>query len=146
LRKSAAATSHVKFQTETLPFFNESGVGDSWIAREVPPDGSPETHSDLHDVGVRLMRGKRQVGFISLPSDAHAELAVLAIREMRRETVQLPRDVKASGLLAARYQAFLSNRNTRLTQVIAERVADGDTQGSVLSLLIDQLRRGTKAA
>jgi hypothetical protein len=92
------------------------------------------------------MRGKRQVGFISLPSDAHAELAVLAIREMRRETVQLPRDVKASGLLAARYQAFLSNRNTRLTQVIAERVANGDTQGSVLSLLIDQLRRGTKAA
>lgn len=127
-------------------FFNEAGVGDSWIAREVSPDGSPESHSDMHDVGIRLMRGKRQVGFISLPSDAHAELAVLAIREMRRETVQLPRDVKASELLAARYQAFLSNRNTRLTQLIAERVADEDTQANVLSLLIDHLRRGTKAA
>ncbi len=39
-------------------FFNEAGVGDDWIAREVPSEGSPEFHSDMHDVGVRFVRGK----------------------------------------------------------------------------------------
>ncbi|MDH6147056.1 MULTISPECIES: hypothetical protein [Paraburkholderia] len=125
-------------------FFNESGVGDSWIARDVPPDGVPELHADMHDVGVRFMRGKQQIEFMHLPSEAHATLAVVAIREMRRETVQLPREQAPCTTLLGAYQSFLDRREQRLREAIAERVADEDVQMRVLSLLMDRVRRGAK--
>ena len=124
--------------------FNESGVGDSWIAKEVPPEGAPEIQVDLHDVGVRFMRGKKQVEFVGMPSETHAALAVLSIREMRRETVQLPRAEAPCDVLLRKYQTFLLKRDTRLREAIAERVADADVQDIVLSLLIEQVRRGAK--
>ncbi|MBK1683707.1 HsdM family class I SAM-dependent methyltransferase [Rhodoferax fermentans] len=126
-------------------FFNESSVGDSWIAREIPADGTPEMHSDLHDVGVRFMRGKKQIEFVGLPSEAHAALAVVAIQEMRRETVRLPRAEMPCATLLRDYQAFLNKRNQRLRDTIAERVADEDVQAVVFGLLVDQVRRGAKA-
>jgi methylase of polypeptide subunit release factors len=125
-------------------FFNESGVGDNWIAREVPADGVPEVQVDLHDVGVRFMRGKKQVEFVRMPSETHAALAVVAIREMRRETVQLPRAEASCVTLLRDYQSFLGKRDQRLRDAIAERVADVDVQEIVLSLLIEQVRRGAK--
>lgn len=126
-------------------FFNESSVGDGWIAREVPPEGVPELHVDLHDVGLRFMRGKKQVEFMNLPSEAHAALAVAAIREMRRETVQLPRAEMLCITLLRDYQAFLNKRNARLRDAIAERVADEDVQATVLELLLERVRRGARA-
>ncbi|MDP2418406.1 MAG: N-6 DNA methylase [Hydrogenophaga sp.] len=126
-------------------FFNESGVGDSWIAREVPADGAPEVHADLHDVGVRFMRGKKQTEFVRMPSESHAELAVVAIREMRRETVQLPRNDMSCVNLLRDYQAFLEKRDQRLRNAIAERVADEEIQSSVFGLLVDHVRKGAKA-
>ncbi len=126
-------------------FFNEAGVGDSWIAREVPTEGSPESHADLHDVGVRFMRGKKQLGFVSMPSEAHANLAVLAIQEMRRETVQLPRAELSCETLHRDYGAFLDKRDNRLRSAVAERVADEEVQANVVALLIDHVRSGAKA-
>ena len=126
-------------------FFNASGVGDSWIAREVPAEGAPEVHADLHDVGVRFMRGKKQIEFIGMPSEAHAALAVVAILEMRRETVQIPRAQMSCVTLLRDYQAFLEKRNQRLHGIIAERVADEEVQTSVFDLLVEQVRRGAKA-
>lgn len=127
-------------------FFNEAGVGDSWIAKEVPAEGAPGVHADLHDVGVRFTRGKKHIEFVSMPSEAHAVLAVVAIQELRRETVQLPRsDILCSSLLRD-YQAFLDNRGRRLRQVIAERVADEEVQATVYALLVEQVRRGARAA
>ncbi|HWR77292.1 MAG TPA: N-6 DNA methylase [Thiobacillus sp.] len=126
-------------------FFNESGVGDGWIAREVPPEGLPELHVDLHDVGLRFMRGKKQVEFMNLPSEAHAALAVAAIREMRRETVQLPRAEMLCITLLRDYQVFLNKRNARLRDAIAERVADDDVQATVFDLLLERVRRGARA-
>jgi methylase of polypeptide subunit release factors len=126
-------------------FFKQSGVGDSWIAREVPPEGVPELHVDMHDVGIRFMRGKKQIEFVSLPSEAHAALAVLAIQEMRRETVQLPRHEPPCVSLLNDYKTFLEKRDQRLREAIAERVADEDVQAVVLSLLIDKVRLGAKA-
>lgn len=126
-------------------FFLEAGVGDSWIAREVPAEGAPEVHADLHDVGVRFVRGKKQTEFVAMPSEAHAALAVLAIREMRRETVQLPRAEIACGSLRRNYQAFIDKRDQRIRDVVAERVADEDVQAAVFALLVEQVRRGAKA-
>ena len=126
-------------------FFNESGVGDRWIAREVPAEGLPEVHADLHDVGVRFMRGKKQIELVSLPSEAHAKLAAVAIREMRRETVQLPRDDMSCVTLLRDYQSFMDKRDLRLRNVISERVADEDIQAKVFSLLIEFVRQGAKA-
>ncbi len=126
-------------------FFRATTVGDNWIAREVPPEDAPQFHADLHDVGVRFMRGKKQTGFLSLPSEAHAALAVLAIREMRRETVQLPRDEVSCGTLLRDYQAFLDKRDERLHDAIAQRVADEEMQATVLSLLLERVRRGATA-
>jgi hypothetical protein len=126
-------------------FFNESGVGDSWIARDVPADGVPELHADMHDVGLRFMRGKKQIEFMHLPSETHAALAVVAIREMRRETVQLPREQTPCNALLRDYQSFLDRRDRRLREAIAQRVADEDVQTSVLSVLMDRVRRGAKA-
>ena len=126
-------------------FFNESGVGDNWIAREVQPDDNPHFHTDMHDVGIRFMRGQKQTGFVSLPSETHASLAILAIREMRRETVQLPRtEVQCVNLLRT-YQAFLDKRDARLREAIAQRVADNDVQATVLNLLLERVRRGATA-
>lgn len=126
-------------------FFNELGVGDNWIAREVPADGVPEVHADLHDVGVRFMRGRKQTEFVRMPSEAHAELAVVAIREMRRETVQLPRDGMSCVTLLRDYQSFMNKRDLRLRNVISERVADEGIQANVFSLLLEFVRRGAKA-
>lgn len=126
-------------------FFNESGVGDSWIAKEVPAEGAPEMHADLHDVGVRFSRGKKQTQFVSMPSEAHAALAVVAIREMRRETVQLPRSDMLCSSLLRDYQAFLDKRGKRLRQVIAERVADEEVQATIYALLVAHVRRGARA-
>lgn len=127
-------------------FFNESGVGDDWIAREVPSEGAPEFHADMHDVGVRFFRGKKHVEFMHLPSEAHAALAVLAIQEMRRETVQVPRSEIACATILRNYQAFINKRNALLRDVIAQRVADEDVQSTVLDLLLDRVRRGAKAS
>ena len=126
-------------------FFKQSGVGDSWIAREVPSEGTPELHADMHDVGIRFMRGKKQIDFVRLPSEAHAALAVVAIQEMRRETVQLPRHEPPCVVLLRDYKAFLERRDQRLREAIAERIADKDVQAVVLSLLIDKVRLGAKA-
>lgn len=126
-------------------FFNESRVGDSWIAKEVPPDGTPEIHADMHDVGVSFMRGKKKVEFVSMPSEAHAVLAVVAIREMRRETVQLPRAEISCVTLLREYQAFLDQRDLKLREAIADRVADEDVQSTVLSFLLERVRRGARA-
>ncbi len=126
-------------------FFLDAGVGDSWIAREVPYEGVPEVQVDLHDVGVRFARGKKQIEFVAMPSEAHAALAVLAIREMRRETVQLPRAELACVTLLRDYQAFIDKRDQRLRITVAERVADEDVQTAVFALLVEQVRRGAKA-
>jgi len=126
-------------------FFNESGVGDSWIAREVPADGTPEVHADLHDVGVRFVRGNKQLDFISMPSETHAALAVVAIIEMRRETVQLPRDKLLCTSFLVNYKSFLDKRNRRLKEAIVERVADEEVQSVVFDYLIELVRRGAIA-
>ena len=126
-------------------FFRESGIGHSWIAREVPPEGVPEAHVDLHDVGVRFMRGRKQIEFIALPSATHAALAVVAIEEMRRETVQLPRSETDCSALLDNYQRFLDKRNAQLRDAIAQRIADEDVQSSVLSFLLERVRRGARA-
>ena len=125
--------------------FNEAGIGDKWIAKEVPADGAPETHTDLHDVGVRFMRGKKYLDFIPMPSEAHAALAVEAITEMRRETVQLPRSELLCSTLLSSYKSFLDKRNRRLREAIAERVADEDIQNTVFEFLIEYVRRGAFA-
>ena len=125
-------------------FFNAAGLANNWIAKEIPADGLPEVQTDLHDVGVRFMRGKKQIEFVGMPSEAHAALAVVAIREMRRETVQLPRAEELCITLLRDYQAFLVKRDTRLREAIAERVADADVQDIVLTLLTEQVRRGAK--
>lgn len=125
--------------------FNDAGIGDKWIAKEVPADGTPETHADLHDVGVRFVRGKKHIDFVSMPSEAHAALAVQAITEMRRETVQLPRDEILCSTFLASYKSFLEKRNRRLKEAIAERVADEETQSTVFEFLIERVRRGALA-
>lgn len=126
-------------------FFNQSAVGDSWIARDVPPDGMPQAHADMHDVGIRFMRGNKAIQFISLPSEAHATLAVIAIREMRRETVQLPKDEQACIGLLHQYEMFIASRDSKLRDAVAQRVADENVQETVLSLLLHQVRRGARA-
>jgi methylase of polypeptide subunit release factors len=125
-------------------FIRASGIGNDWFAREVPADGAAEIHVDLHDFGVRFMRGRKQTEFIRLPTEAHAALAVVAITEMRRETVQLPRNEEACASLLLSYQSFIDTRNARLREAIALRVADEEVQSSVLGMLLDRVRRGAK--
>ena len=125
-------------------YFNLAGVGDDWIAKEVPAEGTPEMRADLHDVGIRFMRGKKQLEFVKVPTEAHASLAVLAILEMRRETVQLPRNEAACTDLLRDFQSFTAKRNKRLQELIVERVADEEVQTRVFEILIDLVRRGAK--
>ena len=99
----------------------------------------------MHDVGISFMRGKKQTGFVSFPSEAHAALAVVAIREMRRETVQVPRTEMQCTSLLRDYQAFLGKRDEQLREAVAQRVADEDVQATVLTILLERVRRGATA-
>jgi hypothetical protein len=125
-------------------FFRDAGIGDNWIAKEVPADGAPEVHVDMHDTGLRFMRGKRQVHFMDLPTESHAKLAQVAIHEMRREMVKLPREESQCKSLLKGFSVFLAKRDTRLRELVAERVADEELQAKSFDLLLAQIRQGLK--
>lgn len=125
-------------------FFRDAGIGESWIAKEVPADGVPVVHVDMHNTGLRFMRGKRQIHFMELPSEPHAQLAQVAINEMRREMVKLPREESQCKLLLRDYLAFLTKRDTRLLELVAERVADEELQAKAFDLLLAQVRQGLR--
>ncbi len=123
-------------------FFRAAGIGANWIAREVPAEGCPELHVDLHNTGLRFMRGRKQVLLMELPSVAHAELARVAITEMRREMVKLPQNESDCQSLLTEFTAFLSKRDARLRALISERVSDREIQGKTFDLLVMQIRQG----
>lgn len=125
-------------------FFRDAGIGESWIAKEVPADGVPVVHVDMHDTGLRFMRGKRQIHFMELPSEPHAQLAQVAINEMRREMVKLPREESQCKSLLKDYLAFLTKRDARLLELVAERVADEELQAKAFDLLLAQIRQGLR--
>lgn len=123
-------------------FFRDAAIGDNWIGKEVPAEGSPVVHVDMHDIGLRFMRGKKQLLFMNLPTVAHTELAAVAIIEMRREMVKLPREEADCKSLLQSYQAFLTKRDIRLRELVAERVADEEVQAKTFDLLVQQVRQG----
>lgn len=123
-------------------FFRDAGIGDKWIAKEVPAVGIPELHVDMHDIGLRFMRGKKQLLFVELPSVPHAELAKISVTEMRREMVKLPREECHCKLLLKEYSAFLVKRDTRLRELVVERVADEEVQAKTFELLVTRIRQG----
>lgn len=125
-------------------FFRDAGIGENWIAKEVPADGLPEVHVDMHDTGLRFIRGKKQIHFMELPSEPHAQLAQVAINEMRREMVKLPREEGQCKSLLRDYLAFLTKRNARLLELVAERVADEELQAKAFDLLLAQVRQGLR--
>jgi hypothetical protein len=125
-------------------FFRAAGIGDNWIAREVPAEGRPELHADLHDTGLRFMRGRKQLLLMELPSVAHAELAKVAITEMRREMVKLPRSESDCQSLLREFTVFLTKRDARLRALVAERVSDEEVQGKTFDLLVMEIRQGHK--
>lgn len=91
------------------------------------------------------MRGRKQLAFVSLPTRAHADLAVLATNEKRHEVVRLPRTAEHSVALLDRYARFLHQRNQRVLSLIAERVADEDVQSKVFDLLVTRLQQRANA-
>lgn len=123
-------------------FFRDAGIGDNWIGKEVPAEGVPELHVDMHDIGLRFMRGKKQMLFMELPSVPHAEIAKISIIEMRREMVKLPREESDCKSLLKVYSAFLEKRDTRLRELVGERVADEEVQLKTFELLLMQVRQG----
>ncbi len=123
-------------------FFRDAGIGDNWIAKEVPAEGLPELHVDMHDIGLCFMRGKKQLLLMELPSVSHAELAKVSITEMRREMVKLPREESDCKSLLKKYSAFLAKRDMRLCELVAERVADKEVQAKTFELLVMQVRQG----
>ena len=125
-------------------FFRDAGIGENWIAKEVPADGVPEVHVDMHDTGLRFIRGKKQIHFMELPSEPHAQLAQVAINEMRREMVKLPREEGQCKSLFRDYLAFLTKRNARLLELVAERVADEELKAKTFDFLLAQVRQGLR--
>ena len=123
-------------------FLRNAGIGDNWIAKEVPAEGVPELHVDMHDIGLRFMRGKKQLLFMALPSVPYAELAKISITEMRREMVKLPREESDCKSLLKEYSSFLAKRDTRLRELVGERVADEEVQFKTFELLLMQVRQG----
>ena len=123
-------------------FFRDAGIGTNWIAKEVPTEGIPELHVDMLDIGLHFMRGKKQLLFMELPSVPHAELAKISITEMRREMVKLPREERDCKSLLKEYSAFLAKRDTRLRELVGERVADEDVQAKAFEFLLTQIRQG----
>ncbi len=81
---------------------------------------------------------------MELPTESHAKLAQAAIHEMRREMVKLPREESACKSLLKDYSAFLSKRDIRLRELVAERVADEELQAKSFELLLAQVRQGLK--
>lgn len=125
--------------------FRAAGMGQNWVAYDTPYDGSAQIKSDLHDVGVVFLKGKKQVGFIQLPSVAHAELAVAVTNEKRQDSLKIPRQEPDAVSLLKTFNDFISRRNRRLRELIGERVADEDVQQKVFDLLLVRIRQGAIA-
>ncbi|MDP2824172.1 MAG: N-6 DNA methylase [Sulfuritalea sp.] len=123
-------------------FLREAPNASDFIAVEVPKDGLPKVHRDMLTLGVSFMRGTRQIGYTSTPTEAHAELLALAVAEKRLAAMRLPRSEAAALALLRDYDKFLRERDRRMRELIAERVGDEDTQARVLELLVERLRKG----
>lgn len=123
-------------------FLRESVDGGDFLAVEVPTEGDPEFHHDMLTLGVRFMRGKRQVGFTETPSETHARLLALAAAEKRLAAMRLPRTETAARRLLTIFETFLNDRQRRLRELVIERVADQDVQATVLRLVVDRIRKG----
>ena len=123
-------------------FLREGVDGADFLAVEVPTQGDPEVHRDMLTLGVRFMRGKRQVGFTETPSETHAQLLALAAAEKRLAAMRLPRTETAARRLLTIFEAFLDDRERRLRELVVERVGDEDVQATVLRLVVDRIRKG----
>jgi len=123
-------------------FLREAPSASDFIAIEVPHDGEPEFHQDILSLGVRFMRGRRQIGFSATPTRAHAEILVLAAKEKRSPAMRVPRSEAAATSLLQNFGRFLKARNSRLRELVAERVADDEIRMQVLQLVIDRVRNG----
>lgn len=123
-------------------FLREAPNAGDFIAVEVPKDGLPKVHRDMLTLGVRFMRGTRQIGYTATPTEAHAELLSLAVAEKRLAAMRLPRAESAALALLRDYDQFLRERDRRIRELIAERVGDEDVQAKVLELLVERLRKG----
>lgn len=123
-------------------FLRDAPDAGDFVAVEVPKDGLPEVHRDMLTLGVRFMRGKRQVGFTPTSTETHAELLSIAVGEKRLAAMRLPRTESAALSLLRDYETFLRERDRRLRELIGDRVGDEDVQTKVLELLVDRLRKG----
>jgi len=56
--------------------------------------------------------------------------------------VKLPREESDCKSLLKDYSAFLAKRDTRLRELVGERIADDETQDKTLELLVVQVRQG----
>lgn len=125
--------------------FRERPNRNDYITVEVPMEGLADVKHDMLSIGVRFRRGKKDVGFVDTPSKAHAELLALACNEKRddemRSIIRLPIAEDETKEFLLTYREFLSDRDQRLRELIAERVSDEEIQEKVLALLRDRVRR-----
>ena len=116
-------------------------IGDKHFeSYEVPREGVAKVRADMVSVGVEFLRGSKMVGLTATKLQDHAELLALVANEDRRHVIRVPSDAAMCKKLTGVYAGFLSEREQRLREAVAERVADEDVQQRVFDLILGRLR------
>ena len=116
-------------------------VGDTQFeSYEVPREGDAKVRADMVSVGVEFVRGSKMVGLTTTKLREHAELLALVANEDRRNVMRVPSDPEACKKLTSTYAGFLRDRNYRVRESTAERVADEDVQQKVFDLVLARFR------
>ena len=116
-------------------------IGDKHFeSYEAPRDGDAKVRADMVSVGVEFLRGAKMIGLTSTKLHEHAELLALVANEDRRDVIRVPSDPLTCKKLTSTYASFLRDRNHRLRESVAERVADEDIQQKVYDLILGRFR------
>ena len=108
---------------------------------DLPKNGVPEKFSDLYTAhGVRFVQGKKRApGTVHTTIPEQDDLVVLLANAGVRGLVRVPRDADECEHRLKQYGRFVTNRNKRLGELVAERTADVDAQEQIMDALLTML-------
>jgi hypothetical protein len=113
---------------------------DNWIALEIVPQTVAVVKEDMLELGVEFRRGKRVEKFVATPTRTHAAVLALAGNTGIMNFVKLPKNEQRAATFLAAANGYFNERQSRLSQLVSERVTDSDTQEKIMALLAERFR------
>lgn len=108
---------------------------------ELPKEGVPEFHEDILSPGgtVLFVKGKKQIARINTKSREQADLVVLVASQGFRGLVRFPHDEADYLAVYKEFGDYISQRESRLKELIEARTADPDMQEKIYEALMQRI-------